>query len=1012
MKQPIMQGPVTQQYGIKSIATGLAERFLQQVTRQPAHVAIITARRALTYGQLAEQAKRLAAHLLRLGIQKEEPVAIILGPGVEQIVCQVAILLAGGTCVPFNPSLPDERLDFMLAEIQARFTLTDTSSAQRSLATRFIQLDDYPRAEVDLIRFPDTGPEHRSHILFTSGTTGRPKGVELEAHGIMHLLVNNRYLQLDAADRIACIANPSFDASLLEVWGALLNGATLVLIAKETLLDPPQLTTLLREEAITFMLMTTSLFNFMAPQCPRAFRALNYLLVGGETFNPQMLKMIPADDWPRHLVNAYGPTEGTVITACHHMSAADVSADNVPIGKELDKAEVYILDEHLQPVADGTVGEIHIGGNGLARGYVNRPELTQQKFLFTVFDGEQYPKRLYASGDLGWRRPDGAIMYAGRIDNQIKLQGYRIEAEEIELQLLKSGLLLAAVVCVIKKPGTESYLVAYVVPIHPKGFAKNHLLDWLKQQLPAYMLPRLQIVAAIPLNDNGKADRAALMALPDTPQAAIMPVNAANNGEAELLALWRQILDIQSATLDDEFYLLGGTSLQAARLVLEIKRRFGQRLAIQDLYDAQTPRNLLRRLRQPQEQTDDICAVLLQDSQLPAEITALPDAPAAWTAPQAGRVLLTGATGYMGAFVLRDLLLQPAVRQVICLVRARDHATAMARVQQNLTRYGLWRDDFSRHLQAFASELGQPLLGLEPETYQQLAGQCDVIIHIASHISFIEPYLNHREANVTGVLNILRLAVAAKPKPLHYVSTVAVAGPAGLLFPVKDFFEEDDLMPYLSGMQYTLGYIQSKWVAERLLWQARERVIPLAVYRPGFILADSVTGAGNPDDFMGRLIKGCIKTGAYPLLPGDRKEFVTVDYVSAALINIAMDNQRLGHIYHLIPPDHKQSISLNAFFALFGSCGYSMIPLPYPQWVQRLYDDPEIDANPLMPLLPMLSQVVYEQLTIWEVFKDIPRYDASQTQVALSGKPTPVFIPTDAALLTRYLDHMKSIGFL
>ncbi|WP_413741196.1 amino acid adenylation domain-containing protein [Sodalis sp. RH15] len=991
------------------IEPGLTALFLQQAERYPDHAAIISSERTLSYAQVMERAKSGAASLLRVGITNEEPVAILLLPGSEYIICELAVLLAGGTCVPLNPALPDNRLNMMLQEVHARLTVTEAAFEQRPLSTRFIKLASLPGAQPEDITLPETGVKHRSHVLFTSGTTGRPKGVEIEAGGIIRLVVNTCFMQIGRDDRVACIANPTFDASLIEVWGALLNGASLVLIAKETLLDPMLLEAVLENQAISFMLMTTSLFNFMAPRCPHAFRSLNYLLVGGETFNPHVLKMIPADEWPNHIVNAYGPTEGTTITLYHTIAAADLSTDEIPIGKPINNTEVYILDNDKHPVAEDATGEIYIGGDGLARGYVNQPELTGQKFVLAQLGENDLPTRLYASGDLGRRRRDGAIMYAGRRDNQIKLQGYRIEVEDIETQLLKSGLLLAAVACVVKKPGAESYLAAFVVPVSPVNFNHAFLSHWLKQRLPAYMLPRLHVVGSIPLNENGKADRAALADSQETAPASAEP---AGEVESALLNIWQRVLDVRHATLEDEFFLLGGTSLQAARLVLEIKRRFAVRLSIQALYDAQTPRNLIGLLTQPADKTNDICTILLLDSRLPQDIAPLPSPPREWLDSDAGRVFLTGATGYTGAFVLRDLLLRPEVRQVFCLVRAGDNEKAMLRIQQNLTQYGLWNQAFSQRITALAGDIGRPRLGLDREQYRRLAAECDIIFHTASHISFIESYQSHRQANVTGVINILRLAVATTAKPLHYISTIAVTGPAGLLFPVDRLFEEDDISPYLAGMEYTLGYIQSKWVAERLLCQARERGVPLAIYRPGFMMADSKTGAGNPDDFMGRLIKGCINTGAYPLLPGDRKEFVTVDYVCAVLLAIASDNRRLGHIYHLIPPDEDQSISFNAFFELFEQCGYSLSPLPYKQWIQRLYDDPDLYSNPLMPLLPMLSEEVYDNLTVWETFKNLPRYDTGQTQAALAGNDAPKFTQTDRVLLARYLSYMKKIGFL
>lgn len=994
---------------------GLAGLFLHQAKEHPALPAIITPKYTLSYSELAKKAQRLAIELCEKGIQPEEPVAILMNAGAEYIICQLAVLLAGGTCVPLHPSLPDERLNLMLQEAQTKLTITDINSGTRPLSTHFILFDNALSSDNRHVELPMIGKglNHRSHILFTSGTTGKPKGVEIEARGIVRMMVNSSVIHITTSDRVACHSNPAFDASLLEVWPALLNGAALVILPKETLLDAELLEDTLQKYAVSYLFMTTSLFNFIAPQCPSAFRSLNYLLVGGEAFNLQALKALLPTAWPKNLLNAYGPTEGTISTLCHRLVADDLQKEEVPIGRPLDKTEVYILDEQLNPVAPGERGEIYIGGEGLARGYINSTELTQEKFPTVKIAGESAPKRLYRSGDMGWQRPDGAIMFAGRIDNQIKLQGYRIELEEIETQLLKSEQLLAAVVCVIRNGADEAYLTAFVVPKDPGRLNTNILLDSLKQHLPPYMLPRFQIMAAIPINENGKANRSLLQAQADKLRIAAEYSSELPQNAAALLLIWQQVLDVAQPSLDDDFFLLGGTSLQAARLVLEIKRQFGQRLSIQELYDAQTPRNLLHLLQQQQEVvTDDICVTLLKDSQLPDDIQPYTQPPQPWLNASAGRVLLTGATGFMGAFCLRDLLRLDGVRQVVCLVRAKDNDAALQRVKDNMIQYGLWQPDFGLRIVALAGDLAQPQLGLDNASYSRLTTDCDVIFHTAAHISFIEPYHAHRATNVLGAINLLRLATANKAKPLHYVSTIAAIGPAGLLFPAERFYEEDNIMRYWEGMKYTLGYLQSKWVVERLMWQARERGIPLAVYRPGFMMTDSGSGVGNPEDFMWRMIKGCIITGASPLLPGDRKELIPVDYASAALIRIASDNSHLGRIYHLIPPSDQHSISLNAFFELFEDCGYALTPMPYKQWLQKLYDDPNLDTNPLMPLLPMLSEVVYEDLTLWEVFRNIPRYDAGQTQAVLAASGGLDYTPTNTALLTRYLDYMKSIGQL
>ncbi|WP_413741195.1 amino acid adenylation domain-containing protein [Sodalis sp. RH15] len=497
--------PTTKDFSSAALIT----LFLDYADRYPEYPAIITGEERISYDELAKRAKQLAHYLLQLGVKDETPVGILFNAGIEQIICQVAVLLAGGTCVPLNVSAPDERLNFMLAEVEVRFTFADAFTATRALHTQFISLDaGQPLAPVN-VELPGVKmkPDHRTHIFFTSGSTGRPKAVEVEARGIMRLVVNTCYLDLSIDDRFGNISSPDFDASLLEIWGALLNGAAIVIIPRHILLDPDMLADLMFCNNVSILMITPSLFNFIVSQCPTAFRTLNYLMIGGEMFNLKAYGLLPAIERPKHIYHVYGTTEDTTFTLYHPIVADDINTGNVPIGQPIDNTYIFILDDRLQPTSEGVIGEICIGGDGLSRGYYNQPDLTAEKFIYVKLNGDSNARRLYKTGDLGWKKANGDFMFTGRKNNIIKLQGYRIEAEEIEVQLMDSGMLQAAIVCGIHQDGEEGYLMAFIVPKAAENFSVSQLMNELKQRLPDYMLPRLQIVDRIPLTSSGKADR-------------------------------------------------------------------------------------------------------------------------------------------------------------------------------------------------------------------------------------------------------------------------------------------------------------------------------------------------------------------------------------------------------------------------------------------------------------------------------------------------------------------------
>lgn len=991
------------------------QHFFLQVHNFPDKKAIITPLKTVSYFEIAEQAITISQALQEIGVAQETPVAILLAPGIEQIISQTGILIAHGSCVPLDPNMPEERLNDMLVDLQIQWTIVTSNDKYRNLNTKLINFHDLliKKNDMDNVSL-DISPGHRTHVLFTSGTTGKPKAVEIEAKGILRLVVNTHYIEFTPDDRIACIANPTFDASLFEVWGALLNGATIVIIPKEDILNIQYFQKELIRQKISIMFITASLFNLVATVAPQTFRFFRYLLVGGEALNVHTVKLILDTAPPEHLLNGYGPTESTTFALTHDIKAEDLAGGSIPIGKPIDCTTAYILDDSLQPVARGKVGNLYIGGDGLARGYWNRDALNSERFINVSLPEYSAPLRLYKTGDLSLQRTDDIFMYYGRTDNQVKIRGHRIELEDVECQILRSGQVKATSVIVVKKDNVDPFLAAFIIPQEAIGFDKQNLEKKLSEYLPEYMLPRLFVVDEIPLTPTGKTDKRQLIRKLEERVINIERPDRFSDTEYSLLLIWRNILNINDINLKDNFFHLGGSSLQAASLIIELGRKFSRKLSVQALYDAPTLQELANVISNKNiALIQDVVTEWLQDAQLPDDIQALPGEIQNWSESEGVTVLLTGATGFLGAFFLRDLLAMPNVKKVFCIVRAIDIMSAGQRIEQNLSQYGLWNPDFSQRITIINGDLSLTQFGVSNQQYNKLSTDCDVIFHLAAHVNYIQPYQAHHAVNIEGTLNILRLATRGKAKPLHYVSTIAVYGPAGLLNSVSRIFESDDIKTYLEGMKYDSGYSQSKWVAEQLVWEAKRRGVPLSVYRPGFIMGDSINGIGNPKDFVFRLIRGCIAVGAYPCLPRQRKEFIPVDYVSAVLLTIAKNKNNLGQAYHLVPPDHTQSIDLDQFFELICESGYQLEKMAYSEWIAKLDADPRLYDNPLMPLLPMLSEKVYRNQTRWEVYENMPAYDATNTQIALAASHSQLkFTPMGKAQLQLHLDFLKINGLL
>lgn len=590
---------------------------------------------------------------------------------------------------------------------------------------------------------------------------------------------------------------------------------------------------------------------------------------------------------------------------------------------------------------------------------------------------------------------------------------------DIEAALLASGLLNAAAVTAHQGSQGETILVAHVVPCAPAEFRPILLQEYLQDILPGHPVPsRFVALDALPLLPDGEIDRQALVER--HPQSGVFSTAAMIAATydpltAQLATIWADLLGVAVVLPDDDFFDLGGDSLRAARLILMLSDIYRVRIPVHTLYETRTLRSFAAIVHRAQREEVTAAATgsgpraWAADARLPADIRATivatatrERAPAdAW---RTGEVLLTGATGFLGAFMLRELLISTSAC-VHCLVRAGDPASGLLRLRLALSRYGLWHDSFARRIQVIPGDLGKPRFGLDESTFEALAYTVDIIFHCAAHTNLIAPYSAHRAVNVGGTAEVLRLAATGLPKPLHHVSSIAVFGPTGLLGGEQRVHEDDELDNYAQYLRFDTGYAASKWVAEKMVWEAARAGLPVTVHRPGHIVGDSRTGVGNPDGLLGRVVRASVRIGVYPDLPRQRMEFVPIDYVSRAIVHIAGRANHQGLALHLVPPDPRLSLDLHDFFALIATCGFRLSRVTYPQWVECMLEDARRGDTPLTPLLPLLYERVYkDELTRWELHEGSPVYDAVNTVWALSGSDID-FHPLDRSLLLKYLRH-------
>ncbi|MFZ4134195.1 amino acid adenylation domain-containing protein [Streptomyces koyangensis] len=561
--------------------------FARQAALRPDAVAVATAERQLTYGELDRRANRLAHHLRALGVGPDVPVALFLERDLELLVGMVAVVKAGGAYVPLAPGLPAERLGFIVEDTAAPVVITTgelVDGLPRGTACRAVLLDrDARRIAARPATEPpaEAGPDHLAYLVYTSGSTGTPKGVMVPHRALADLCAwHVDVYDVGPEDRTAQTAGLGFDAAVWEIWPALTAGARIDLPSDAVLGNPAALVEWLTDRRTTVCFLATPLAEVVLEQPAVAGTHLRTLLTGGDT-----LHRSPAAGLPFRLVNNYGPTESAVVaTAGEAHPAEDGGAP--AIGRPVDNSSAYVLDRYGRPVPTGVAGELHLAGEGLARGYAQRPALTAERFVADPFGPPG--SRMYRTGDLVRYRPDGSLDYLGRIDSQVKLRGFRIELGEIENVLAGLAEVSQAAVLVEEVPGRAGRLVAYTVAEEGATVRPEELTARTREVLPGYMVPaRVEVLPAMPLTPNGKIDRRALAAAaPGTtsPGAHVAP---RTETERALAGIWAEVLSVARVGVEDNFFALGGDSILSLQVVARA-RRAGLRLLSRDIFRHQT----------------------------------------------------------------------------------------------------------------------------------------------------------------------------------------------------------------------------------------------------------------------------------------------------------------------------------------------------------------------------------------------------------------------------------------
>ncbi|WP_421553635.1 amino acid adenylation domain-containing protein [Pseudomonas yamanorum] len=950
------------------------ENSLQTFADRPA---LNIAGSVLSYRQLHRMSLAIQQRLGPLLRHHDTPpvIGVCLGKSPELYASILAVLAYGAVYLPLEPGHPLQRQQVMLETAGVAVLLDD---GKHPLRDGFSALDV---STLDTAGNPQLMRQRPSMdaacmVLYTSGTTGQPKGVLLSQHNLAHFTAwFGGHVQLNEHSRVLQFSPLSFDSSLIDIFPSLIAGAELIVPSEDQRRDPQQLVELIRQQRITHAFLPPALLSILPLDQPLG---LAHVITGGDVCEPCVIEQLAGQC---RLHNFYGPTEATVLATHRTLLPGD---SNRNLGTPIANSQVLILDEQLQPVDEQVMGELYIVGPGVSLGYLNQPRQTAEHFVHLPLpDGQTL--RAYRSGDLAkWTK--SGIELGGRRDQQVKIRGFRVEPQEVE-HCLRSSQLFRQVAVVIDR---DRQILAFVAqPEIPD--ALTALKQHARQTLPDYLQPTLCTeLASMPCTPNGKVDRQALLALPTQPLPTTHHGEPHTPMQVQLLNLWSELLGVPVTQLstDESFFNLGGHSILLSRMLLRIREQFGRSLSLSRFFETPTVRTLATLMGDdapPEAPTGQATRDALRELHLQA----LPED----RAGERRKVIVTGANSFLGVHIVEALLAEGAL-EVACLVRDHPGHSANERFAEALREYRLEHLDLSR-VRVYAADISQPRLGLASEAYEYLAGTFGVLVHNAAHVNHVMDYATLAKDNVEPVLECLRLCETRCKKVFNFISTLSAASSVDAQGQVLETLAATTPPLYIQN-----GYNLSKWVAERLLGRAAEQGTWVNIHRPGNISFNSRSGVCEPQkNRLMLMLKGSLQLGLVPRLKLNF-DLMPVDFLARF---VAFHSGRCGDGGTVFNLHNPRPLSWETYVDAFRQAGHAFELVSVAHWQRHLHT---VDSrNALFGVLGFYLNGVGEDIGDTSMI----RHDNAQRGVEQMGTHYPEKNP---ALLRKGCEYLKSIGFL